>query len=117
MGRLWVGLGALAGLASVGMAAFAAHGLAPEAQRMAGSAVQMGGWHALALLATGIWAPRGERWADAAGFAFSAGIGLFCGAVYTLALTGASVGGVAPAGGTLLMIGWALLAASAVRAR
>jgi uncharacterized membrane protein YgdD (TMEM256/DUF423 family) len=120
MGRLWVGLGALAGLSAVAMAAFAAHGLGwldPKALHMVESGIQMQGWHALALLGTGIWAPRGGRWADAAGFAFSAGIGLFCGAVYTLALTGASVGGVAPAGGTLLMIGWALLAASAVRAR
>jgi len=117
MGRLWFGLGALAGLGAVAMAAFAAHGLEPASQRLAGSAVQMEGWHALALLATGLWAPRGKRWADAAGFAFTAGIVLFCGAVFTLALTGRSLGGVAPAGGTLLMIGWGLLAVSAWRAR
>jgi uncharacterized membrane protein YgdD (TMEM256/DUF423 family) len=84
---------------------------------MVESGVQMQGWHALVLLATGLWAPRGGRWADAAGFAFTAGIILFCGAVYGLALTGAAVGGVAPAGGTLLMIGWLLLGVSAVRAR
>jgi len=120
MGRLWVGLGALVGLGSVAMAAFAAHGLAwlePRALHMVESAVQMQGWHALALVGTGIWSPRGGRWTDAAGFAFTAGVALFCGAVYALALTGAAVGGVAPAGGTLLMIGWALLGISAVRAR
>ena len=120
MGRLWVGLGALVGLGAVAMSAFAAHGLAwldPKALHMVDSAVQMQGWHALALLATGIWAPRGGRWADAAGFAFTAGIALFCGAVYALALKGAAVGGIAPAGGTLLMIGWALLAVSSVRAK
>ncbi len=120
MGRLWMALGALAGLGAVAMAALAAHGLAwlePKALHMVESAVQMQGWHALALLATGIWAPRGGRWSDAAGFAFTAGIVLFCGSVYGLALKGVAAGGVAPAGGTLLMIGWALLGASAVRAR
>ena len=120
MGRLWVFIGSLTGLGAVGIAAFAAHGLAwlnPKALHMVESAVQMQGWHALALLATGIWAPRGGRWADAAGFAFTAGIVLFCGSVYALALNGLAVGGVAPAGGTLLMIGWALLGVSAIRAR
>ncbi len=120
MGRLWVGLGALAGLGAVAMSAFAAHGLGalePKALHMVESAVQMQGWHALALLGTGIWAPRGGRWADAAGFAFTAGMVLFCGAVYALALRGAAVGAIAPAGGTLLMIGWALLGVSAVQAR
>ena len=120
MGRLWVGLGALAGLGAVAMSAFAAHGLAwlePKALHMVESAAQMQGWHALALLATGVWAPRGGRWGDAAGFAFTAGIVLFCGSVYALALKGIAAGGVAPAGGTLLMIGWALLGVSALRAR
>ncbi len=120
MGRLWFGLGALAGLGAVAMAAFAAHGLAwlePKALHMVDSAVQMQGWHALALLATGLWSPRGGRWSDAAGFAFTAGIALFCGSVYALALKGSAIGGIAPAGGTLLMIGWSLLGISAVRAR
>ena len=113
MGRLWIGLGALTGLGAVAMSAFAAHGLAGLEPK----ALHMQGWHALALLATGIWTPRGGRWADAAGFAFTAGIVLFCGSVYALALQDVAAGGVAPAGGTLLMIGWALLAVSAVRAR
>ena len=89
----------------------------PEARGIIASAVQMQGWHALALIGTGLWVPRGGRLADAAGFAFTFGILLFCGAVYTLAFTGTSLGPVAPAGGTLLMIGWLLLAASAIRAR
>lgn len=119
MGRLWMVLGSFAGLGAVAMAAFAAHGLGglePKALHMVDSGVQMQGWHALALLATGLWHQRGGRWADAAGFAFTVGIILFCGAVYCLALTGTSTGGVAPAGGTLLMIGWLLLGLSAIRA-
>jgi uncharacterized membrane protein YgdD (TMEM256/DUF423 family) len=42
---------------------------------------------------------------------------LFCGAVYTLALAGLRLPMLAPIGGSLLMLGWALLAASALPAR
>jgi uncharacterized membrane protein YgdD (TMEM256/DUF423 family) len=79
--------------------------------------VQMEGWHALALLAVGLWAPRGGLLAQAAGVAFSVGLVLFCGALYSLGLFGVSPGLVAPTGGTLLMIGWLLLGAAALRAR
>ena len=120
MTRLWVGVGALAGLLAVAMAAVAAHGLSgigPERLGLVRSALQMQGWHALALLFCGIWAPRGGWLADAAGAAFTLGLILFCGAVDMLALTGTSLGLLAPAGGTLLMLGWVLLLASALRAR
>ncbi|HQT76020.1 MAG: hypothetical protein B7Z80_02405 [Rhodospirillales bacterium 20-64-7] len=117
MQRVWVGLGGLAGFGAVAMAAVAAHVVAPEARGIVASAVQMEGWHALALLFTGLWSPRGGRLADAAGFAFTLGIILFCGAVYYLGLTGRSLGPVPPAGGTLLMIGWLLLGASTLRSR
>jgi uncharacterized membrane protein YgdD (TMEM256/DUF423 family) len=118
MQRLWIALGAVAGLLAVGMAAVAAHAIAdPGVQAIADRAVQMQGWHALALFGTGLWAPRGGRLADAAGAAFVAGLLAFCGAVYALVFTGAHQGMLAPVGGTLLMLGWALLAASAVRAR
>jgi uncharacterized membrane protein YgdD (TMEM256/DUF423 family) len=101
------------------MAAFAAHGISNDTSlRIVGSGVQMQGWHALALLGTGLWAPRGGRLADAAGAAFAVGsVLLFCGAVYSLALAGVSWGLLAPVGGILLMIGWVLLGASALRAR
>jgi uncharacterized membrane protein YgdD (TMEM256/DUF423 family) len=49
-----------------------------------------------------------------AGAAFLLGMILFCGAVWTVALTGRSLGSVAPMGGMLLMLGWLLLAVSAV---
>ena len=118
MQRIWIGLGSLAGFGAVAMAAFAAHGITdPTAARMVSSGVQMQGWHALALFATGLWSPRGGRLAHAAGLAFALGTLLFCGAVYTHGLTGTSLGAVAPTGGTLLMLGWLLLAASAWRAR
>jgi uncharacterized membrane protein YgdD (TMEM256/DUF423 family) len=115
MVRLWIGLGALAGLLAVAMAAVAAHVASDEtARQVAQSAVQMQGWHALALLGTGLWAPRGGRLAQAAGAAFVLGMLAFCGALYALAFAGVHLGPVAPLGGTLLMLGWALLGASAV---
>ncbi len=118
MQRIWIGLGALAGFGAVAMAAFAAHGISDAAAvRIVASGVQMQGWHALALLGTGLWAPRGGWLANAAGLAFAIGTVLFCGAVYTLGLAGVSWGILAPTGGTLLMIGWLLLGASALRAR
>ena len=118
MQRVWIGLGALAGLTAVAMEAAAAHVLArldPAALLMVRGAVEMHGWHAFALLACGLWAPRGGRLVDWAGAAFVLGILLFCGAVYALALTGLRLPMVAPLGGTLLMVGWALLGLSALR--
>jgi uncharacterized membrane protein YgdD (TMEM256/DUF423 family) len=116
MARLWIGLGALAGLLAVAMAAATAHATSDDAARqMAHSAVEMQAWHALALLGTGLWVPRGGRLADVAGAAFALGLLAFCGAVYALALAGVHAGPVAPAGGVLLMLGWALLGVSAIR--
>jgi uncharacterized membrane protein YgdD (TMEM256/DUF423 family) len=118
--RLWIGLGALAGLGGVAMAAVAAHalgGLEPAARRMVESGVQMQLAHAPALVLAGIFGARGELLARLAGGAFALGTVLFCGAVYSLGLRGLSWGLLAPTGGTCLMAGWALLGVSALRAR
>src|SRR3978361_1618826 len=120
MERIWIVLGSLAGCGAVAMAAFEAHGMArldPASLHMVDSAVRMQGWHALALLATGLWAPSGGWLAHAAGVAFAVGLLLFRGGGYPLGLAGVSWGILAPTGGTLLMIGWLLLGASALRAR
>jgi uncharacterized membrane protein YgdD (TMEM256/DUF423 family) len=117
MQRVWIGCGALAGLTAVAMAALAAHGLErldPAELQMVRNAVQMHGWHALALLACGLWVPRGGPLVDWAGVAFVVGLLLFCGAVYALAIFGVRVAMIAPIGGLLLMLGWLLLFVSAV---
>jgi uncharacterized membrane protein YgdD (TMEM256/DUF423 family) len=119
MQRTWIALGALAGLTAVAMAALAAHGLGgldPAALQIVRNAIQMHGWHALALLACGSWAPRGGTLTSWAGAAFAVGIVLFCGAVYALAPGGIRLPMVAPIGGTLLMLGWLLLGLSALAA-
>jgi uncharacterized membrane protein YgdD (TMEM256/DUF423 family) len=118
-GKFWIVIGGLAGAFAVAMAAAAAHALPARldarAMDIVRSGIQMQGWHALALLATGLWAPRGGMLANCAGAAFTAGLVLFCGAVYLLALAGIGTGPAAPAGGLLLMLGWLLLSASALR--
>jgi uncharacterized membrane protein YgdD (TMEM256/DUF423 family) len=118
MERIWLALGALAGLLAVAMAAVVSHALPdPAAEHVAASAVQVQGWHALALLGTALWAPRGGRLANLAGAAFALGTLAFCGALYALAFAAIHTGPLAPIGGTLLMLGWALLGVSALPKR
>ena len=121
MERAWIGLGALAGLSAVAMSAAAAHALAsrldPTSLSAIRAAVQMQGWHALALIFCGLWAARGGALAHAAAGCFTAGLLLFCAGVYANAMASVQLRMVAPAGGTLLMLGWGFLAVSALAAR
>lgn len=119
MQRLLWTLGALAGLTAVGMASAAAHALnalPPDHLAMIRAALQMHGWHALALLACALWLPRGGRFTIAAGLCFAAGLLLFCGAVYGQGLGWWHVPLAAPIGGSTLMLGWLLLAVGGLRA-
>ncbi|HEY4252612.1 MAG TPA: DUF423 domain-containing protein [Roseomonas sp.] len=120
MHRLWIALGALAGLGAVGLSAWAAHGapsvLQPAALESLRSGITMQGWHALALLATGLFAERrGGLLAHLAGAAFAIGMVLFCAGVYSGALAGVHLGPVAPVGGVTLMLGWAMLFLAALK--
>jgi uncharacterized membrane protein YgdD (TMEM256/DUF423 family) len=54
------------------------------------------------------------RWLALSGAAFLAGVALFCGSLYWLALTGTSAGPVAPLGGMSFIAGWILLAIHAL---
>ncbi|MFP6770276.1 MAG: DUF423 domain-containing protein [Planctomycetaceae bacterium] len=74
-------------------------------------------WHALGLIAVGLVGslPGTRRWPlHLAGFAFGLGIVGFSGVLYVLTVTGNSaVAPLAPVGGTLIIVGWFLLAAGA----
>lgn len=114
MERVWLMLGATAGLSAVVAAAIIAHAWAPvrpdpQAMDQARSALLMHVLHAPALLAVAWLAGRGGRLVNLSGFAFAAGLLLFCGAVYAQAGWSLRLPHVAPLGGLLLMAGWLLL--------
>ena len=117
--RGWVALGSVYGFVAVGAAAAAAHlmdGRLAAARRVTAaalaSAVQMNGWHALALIACGLMG--GGLFTHAAAMCFAVGVVLFSGSVYA-GLFGLALGPIAPVGGSLLLLGWLLLGVSALR--
>ena len=120
--RLALTLASLLACLAVALGAFGAHALktriAPDMQAAWQTAVLYHGWHALALLGVGLLIPHlpdraGLAWA---GWLFVAGIALFSGSLYALALTGVkSVGAVAPIGGIALLIGWLVIAWTVAR--
>jgi len=108
--------------AAVGLGAFGAHALkarlAPEMQAIWQTAVQYHAWHALGLLAAGllmIVRPDAPGAALAA-WLFIAGIALFSGSLYALALSGTrGLGAITPIGGVAFLAGWLALAWAAWR--
>jgi len=120
--RLALTLAALLLCAAVGLGAFGAHALkarlAPDMQAIWQTAVQYHAWHALGLLAVGLYAMhRPDAPAIAlAGWMFVAGIALFSGSLYALALSGVrGLGAVTPFGGVAFLAGWLAFAWSAWR--
>jgi uncharacterized membrane protein YgdD (TMEM256/DUF423 family) len=122
MDRLFFGLGSLLALLAVGLGAFGAHALADRLSADLLGAYETGAryhvYHALGLLAV---AYAATRWPGtpvaAAGWLFVAGIVLFSGSLYLVALTGVRwLGAITPLGGVAFLAGWALLAWTALRA-
>jgi uncharacterized membrane protein YgdD (TMEM256/DUF423 family) len=72
-------------------------------------------YHALALLAVGLLAMRGNnRWLGWSAKCFIAGVAIFSGCLYALVLSGVKIlGAIVPIGGTCLIVGWVLLAIAA----
>ena len=101
--RHWIAAGAFTAFSSVALGAFGAHGVKTrvDAEHLAiwNTAVHYHALHAVALFAFGIWRERtpGNNFA---GYAFLAGIVLFSGSLYGLALGGPTwLGPVTPLGG------------------
>lgn len=108
--EFWLQAGAAGMLLAVAIGAFAAHGLkarlSPEMMTTFEVGVRYHVYHALALLALG--AARGP---EKAGWCFIAGIVVFSGSLYLLALTGEKrLGMITPIGGLLFLAGWFLFA-------
>ena len=76
-------------------------------------------YHALALLAVGLIAGQWKTGlVKLSGILFIAGVVLFSGSLYILAVTGIGVfGAVAPLGGMSLIAAWASLVTGAIRQR
>jgi uncharacterized membrane protein YgdD (TMEM256/DUF423 family) len=119
LARLWLALGGLSGALAVGFGAYAAHGF-PEAPQAAtwvekASSYQM--YHALALLALAGLQTAGGRLTIVAGLLFVSGTALFSGSLYALAVFQLPVAWMAPIGGTSFILGWLVLALSALVGR
>jgi uncharacterized membrane protein YgdD (TMEM256/DUF423 family) len=116
MDRTFMLIGALAGVVGVGLGAFGAHGLrgrlSPEMLAVFETGVRYHMYHALALVATAALVGRLDgRFINAAGWLFTAGIVLFSGSLYAVALTGVTIfGAITPIGGVAFLAGWACLA-------
>ena len=116
MERIFFSLGCLLAFLGVAAGAFGAHGLrdklTPEMAQIFETAVRYQMYHALALLATAWFMSRYPgTLVQAAGWLFLAGIAVFSGTLYALALTGLrGLGAITPVGGMALLIGWVLLA-------
>ncbi|HET7461207.1 MAG TPA: DUF423 domain-containing protein [Longimicrobium sp.] len=119
MARTFWRLGCIFGFLGVGAGAFGAHALRARlpADLLAvfetGARYQM--YHALALLAVALLASRAPSGAvRAAGWLFTAGVVIFSGSLYALALSGVRVlGAVTPIGGVCFLAGWIALAMGA----
>lgn len=114
--RRWFRWGAALAALAVMAGAFGAHALkerlSVDMLTVWETAARYHMYHALALLAV---AYAGERWpsrlAQTAGWLMVAGILLFCGSLYAMALSGVKIlGALTPFGGLCFLGGWVCLA-------
>lgn len=121
MSQLFLIIAALVGGVAVMLGAFAAHGLrgklADNLFRAFETGVTYQFYHALALLALAFWIKQSSSpWLLASGYLWIAGVLLFSGSLYALALTGVKwFGPITPIGGVLFILGWVSLLIGAVK--
>jgi len=114
--RLALGLAAALMFLAVALGAFGAHALkgrlTPELSSVWSTAVLYHALHALGLFGLGLlmlhWPERTDL--PVVGWLFVAGIVLFSGSLYAMALTGVrGFGAVTPVGGVAFLLAWAVL--------
>ena len=110
--RALAAFGALACGVSVGLGAYASHGLDGDAARRVGLAALIAFGHGLALLLLAPAAGSRLRTAGLSGLAL--GVLLFSGSLLAAVFLAAPTA-LAPTGGVLLMLGWLAIAADALR--
>ena len=107
----------------MGLGAFGAHGLkarlSDDMLAVWQTAVQYHAWHALGLLAVGVTGFHVEGTSlKASGWLFLAGVALFSGSLYALALGAPrGVGAITPFGGLAFILGWLAFALAVIFAR
>jgi uncharacterized membrane protein YgdD (TMEM256/DUF423 family) len=114
MQRSLIAAGAINAAIAVAGGAFAAHALREHLDAHALEVFETGAryhmFHALAMIACGLAGARTQGWV------FQAGIVLFCGSLYVLALTGVTaLGAITPIGGVLFLVAWIWLALQMLR--
>jgi uncharacterized membrane protein YgdD (TMEM256/DUF423 family) len=121
MDRTFLLIGGVLGFLGVAFGAFGAHALrarlSAEMLAVFETGVRYHMYHTLAVLvvAAAIGHIGSARLLTAAGWFFTAGIVLFSGSLYALALTGVgTLGAITPIGGLLFLLGWASLALFAI---
>ena len=119
MAKLYLIIGSVFCLLSVALGAFAAHGLKGRLSDYAigifNTAAQYQMTHGLAIIATAFLIRWGLK-VQVAGGLFIAGVLLFSGSLYLLALTGMKwLGPITPIGGTCFLIAWILLIVQAAK--
>ncbi|MBK8213638.1 MAG: DUF423 domain-containing protein [Myxococcales bacterium] len=121
-------LSAAFGFLAVALGAFGAHGLKAKMLPLADGAQRLEWWgtgahyqaiHALALGLVAVLASRTESAAPKVSVvAFSVGIVLFSGSLYTMTLTGVrALGAVTPFGGVAMLVGWGAMLVAALGVR
>lgn len=121
MAKVFIALGALIGFLGVGADAFGAHALTerlpPDRLTIFVTGARYHLLHALALVLVGVTLHLfPHRSIVVSGWAFCAGIVLFSGSLYALALSGVRVlGAVTPLGGLAFLAGWLMLAWGVLR--
>jgi len=121
MDRTWLAIGSLLMFLAVAAGAFGRHALksrlSPDLLETVEIATRYLIYHALAIIAVSLLAPRSGAAVQVAGVLFALGILVFSGSLYAIALTGARwLGAITPIGGLLLLAGWLALLWVAVAA-
>ncbi|VUD53660.1 hypothetical protein TDB9533_01879 [Thalassocella blandensis] len=120
---LFLIIAAALGFLAVALGAFGAHGLKKVLSEPMLStyhtAVEYQFYHVFALLGAALWlkfssSPSG--WLEAGAWLFIAGIVIFSGSLYVLALSGIRwLGMITPVGGVFFLLGWLALIVAAVK--
>jgi uncharacterized membrane protein YgdD (TMEM256/DUF423 family) len=112
MAKQWLLAGVITGFFSVVLGAFGAHALKASLDARSleiyHTAVHYQMFHALALLALGLWATQNPGMdTTLSGWGFFIGILVFSGSLYALAITRLGfLGAITPIGGVAFLVGW-----------